>query len=82
MGKYLTGSVNRRLLKLLSRALELPDEFLWENVQSHGGPVGDGYFRHARFLPLSNEDRERRKGVRVGTTRALLCVSGRGLTLR
>ena len=73
MRQYLTGSVNRRLLKLLSRALELPDEYLWENVQSHGGPVGDGYFRHARFLPLSDEDRERRKGVRVGAISAASC---------
>jgi hypothetical protein len=60
---------------LLSKALELPDEWLWENVQSHGGPVGDGYFRHARFLPLSNEDRERRKGVRVGTIGTLPYVA-------
>ncbi|KAK5115224.1 hypothetical protein LTR85_009982 [Meristemomyces frigidus] len=63
--EYLTESVNRRLLKLLSRALELPDDYLWDNVQSHVGPVGDGYFRHALFYPLLGEDKERRKGVRM-----------------
>ena len=78
--QYLTGSVNRRLLKLLSRALELPDDYLWDNVQSHGGPVGDGYFRHALFYPLLGEDKERRKGVRMyghtdyGTTTLLFSV--------
>ena len=54
----MTQSVNRRLLKLLSRVLELPDEWLWDNVQSHGSPVGDGYFRHALFYPLLGEDKE------------------------
>ncbi|KAK4955097.1 hypothetical protein LTR10_007291 [Elasticomyces elasticus] len=62
---YLTNSVNRRLLTLLSRVLELPDDYLWTNVQSHGGPVGEGYFRHALFYPLPNDERERRKGVRM-----------------
>ncbi|KAF4458373.1 gibberellin 3-beta hydroxylase [Fusarium albosuccineum] len=32
---YLTKSVNRRLLTLFSRVLELPDDYLWDNVQSH-----------------------------------------------
>jgi isopenicillin N synthase-like dioxygenase len=50
---------------LLSRALELQDDYLWENVQSHGGSVGDGYYRHALFYPLPEEDRVRRKGVRM-----------------
>ena len=74
----MTNSVNRRLLELLSKVLELPDDYLWDNVQSHGGPVGDGYFRHALFYPLLGEDKERRKGVRMyghtdyGTT-TLLC---------
>ncbi|KAK5678872.1 hypothetical protein LTS10_008527 [Elasticomyces elasticus] len=45
--------------------LELPDDYLWTNVQSHGGPVGEGYFRHALFYPLPNDERERRKGVRM-----------------
>ncbi|KAK4903279.1 hypothetical protein LTR27_000207 [Elasticomyces elasticus] len=45
--------------------LELPDDYLWTNVQSHGGPVGEGYLRHALFYPLPNDDRERRKGVRM-----------------
>lgn len=78
--QYLTDSVNRRLLKLLSRALELPDDYLWSNVQSHAGPVGDGYFRHALFYPLLGDDKERRKGVRMyghtdyGTTTLLFSV--------
>ncbi|CAG8900045.1 unnamed protein product [Penicillium egyptiacum] len=36
---YLTKSVNRRLLTLFSRVLELPDDYLWDNVQSHGCPT-------------------------------------------
>lgn len=76
----MTGSVNRRLLQLLSKVLELPDEYLWNNVQSHEGPVGDGYFRHALFYPLLGDDKERRKGVRMyghkdyGTTTLLFSV--------
>ncbi|KAF2770371.1 Clavaminate synthase-like protein [Teratosphaeria nubilosa] len=77
---YLSHSVNRRLLKLLSKVLELPDDFLWDNVQSHDGVVGDGYFRHTLFYPLIGEDRERRQGVRMyghtdyGTTTLLFSV--------
>ena len=77
---YLSYSVNRRLLKLLSMVLELPDDYLWDRVQSKDGPVGDGYFRHALFYPLVGEDRERRKGVRMyghtdyGTTTLLFSV--------
>lgn len=40
------------------------DDYLWNHVQSHGGPVGDGYFRHALFYPLG-EHNSRRKGVRM-----------------
>jgi len=78
--QYLTNSVNGRLLKLLSRVLELPDDYLFDNVQSHDWPVGDGYFRHALFYPLLGEDKERRKGVRMyghtdyGTTTFLFSV--------
>jgi isopenicillin N synthase-like dioxygenase len=78
--EYLTQSVNRRLLKLLSRVLELPDDFLWEHVQSHGGPVNDGYFRHALFHPLEGEAKARMNGVRMlghtdyGTTTMLFSV--------
>ena len=67
-------------MKLLSRVLELPDDYLWDNVQSHGGPVGDGYFRHSLFYPLPAEDKARRKGVRMhghtdyGTTTFLFSV--------
>lgn len=78
--QYMTHSVNRRLLRLLSRVLELPDDYLWDRVQAHDGPVGDGYLRHALFYPLPAEDRARRRGVRMyghtdyGTTTFLFSV--------
>ncbi|KAF5251816.1 hypothetical protein FANTH_3135 [Fusarium anthophilum] len=62
---YLTGSVNRRLLTLFSRVLELPDDYLWENVQSHGSPTGEGYFRHALFRPVQKTTEEASKGLRM-----------------
>lgn len=62
---YLTKSVNRRLLTLFSRVLELPDDYLWENVQSHGSPTGEGYFRHALFRPLKKQTAEASKGLRM-----------------
>jgi hypothetical protein len=63
--KYLTGSVNRRLLTLFSRVLELPDDYLWDNVQSHDGPTGEGYFRHALFRPVKKQTQEASKGLRM-----------------
>ncbi|KAL4958442.1 hypothetical protein BDW69DRAFT_190914 [Aspergillus filifer] len=62
---YLTKSVNRRLLTLFSRVLELPDDYLWNNVQSHGSPTGEGYFRHALFRPVKKETSEASKGLRM-----------------
>ena len=62
---YLTKSVNRRLLTLFSRVLELPDDYLWDNVQSHGSPTGEGYFRHALFRPVKKETQEASKGLRM-----------------
>jgi isopenicillin N synthase-like dioxygenase len=62
---YLTKSVNRRLLKLFSRVLELPDDYLWDNVQSHGSPTGEGYFRHALFRPVPESTRAASKGLRM-----------------
>ncbi|KAI9152348.1 transporter [Paramyrothecium foliicola] len=62
---YLTKSVNRRLLTLFSRVLELPDDYLWDNVQSHGSPTGEGYFRHALFRPVKKEIEECSKGLRM-----------------
>lgn len=62
---YLTQSVNRRLLTLFSRVLELPDDWLWNNIQSHGGPTGEGYFRHALFRPVKRETEEASKGLRM-----------------
>ncbi|RXK41976.1 hypothetical protein M231_00697 [Tremella mesenterica] len=52
---YLTTSVNRRLLKLFSLVLELPPDWLYENIQSRGGIVADSYFRHALFRPLTED---------------------------
>jgi isopenicillin N synthase-like dioxygenase len=62
---YLTKSVNRRLLTLFSRVLELPDDYLWDNVQSHGSPTGEGYFRHALFRPVQQQTQEASKGLRM-----------------
>lgn len=62
---YLTKSVNRRLLTLFSRVLELPDDYLWDKVQSHGSPTGEGYFRHALFRPVARETQEASKGLRM-----------------
>lgn len=62
---YLTGSVNRRLLTLFSRVLELPDDYLYNNVQSHGTPTGEGYFRHALFRPVEKKTEEASKGLRM-----------------
>ena len=65
---YLTTSVNYRLMKLLSRVLELPDDFLWENIQSQGGPTGMGYLRHMMYIPLEpgSEAKTRMDGERLG----------------
>ncbi|WWC64280.1 uncharacterized protein I303_106890 [Kwoniella dejecticola CBS 10117] len=62
---YLTKSVNRRLLALFSRILELPDDYLWDNVQSHGSPTGEGYFRHALFRPVDSATSKCSKGMRM-----------------
>ncbi|KAF1357952.1 Clavaminate synthase-like protein [Lizonia empirigonia] len=62
---YLTESVNRHLLTLFSRVLELPDDYLWDNVQSHEGPTGEGYFRHALFRPVQKQTQEASKGLRM-----------------
>lgn len=77
---YLTGSVNRRLLCLFSRVLELPDDYLWTQVQSHGSPSGEGYFRHALFRPAQKETLQKSQGLRMhghtdfGTTTLLFSV--------
>ncbi|WVQ76282.1 hypothetical protein IAR50_005947 [Cryptococcus sp. DSM 104548] len=63
--EYLTGSVNRRLLTLFSRVLELEDDYLWDNVQSKGSPTGEGYFRHALFRPVEKTTEEASKGLRM-----------------
>ena len=61
----MTNSVNRRLLILFSRVLELPDDWLWNNVQSHGSPSGEGYFRHALFRPVNEKVLEKSKNIRM-----------------
>jgi isopenicillin N synthase-like dioxygenase len=62
---YLTTSVNRRLLTLFSRVLELDDDYLWNKVQSHGSPTGEGYFRHALFRPAEKKTQEASNGLRM-----------------
>ncbi|KAK4686180.1 hypothetical protein P7C73_g3952, partial [Tremellales sp. Uapishka_1] len=47
--QFASDSVNRRLMTLLSKILELPDEYLYENVQSKGDILGEGYLRHALY---------------------------------
>jgi isopenicillin N synthase-like dioxygenase len=63
----LTNSVNRRLLTLFSRVLELDDDYLWNNVQSHveGSATGEGYFRHAIFRPVEKATQEAAKGLKM-----------------
>ena len=65
-GNHLRDVVTRKLLVLLSRVLELPDDWLWENVQSKDDtPVGEGYLRHALFHPLDEQLRQKREAVRM-----------------
>ncbi|WVQ64258.1 uncharacterized protein L199_002420 [Kwoniella botswanensis] len=79
--KYLSYSVNKRLLTLFSRVLELPyDDWLFDNVQSKGSPSGEGYFRHAIFRPVDENTDKSSRGVRMqghtdyGTTTLLFSV--------
>ncbi|KAL7421073.1 hypothetical protein Q5752_003957 [Cryptotrichosporon argae] len=77
---YLTYSVNRRLLKLLSKVLELDDDFLWDRVQSKTGPVGQGYFRQALYYATDDDVAAVGGGTRMnghcdfGTTTMLFSV--------
>jgi len=77
---YLTRSVNRRLLKLLSWVLEMPDDYLWDNVESHAGPINEGYLRHALFHPFKHEEKGLGENLRMfghtdfGTTTLLFSV--------
>ncbi|KAK4688135.1 hypothetical protein P7C73_g1992, partial [Tremellales sp. Uapishka_1] len=50
--------VQRRLLLLLSRVLEMPDDYLWNTVHSSHDVVGEGYFRHMLYHPMSPEQRK------------------------
>ena len=50
--QYLFSSVNRRILTLLSRVLELDDDYIWNNVQSKPGPSGEGYYRCSLYHPM------------------------------
>ena len=78
--EYLTRSVNRRLLRLLSWVLEMPDEYLWDNVESHSGPVNEGYLRHALFHPFEHKEKGMGEGLKMfghtdfGTTTLLFSV--------
>ncbi|WWC65505.1 uncharacterized protein I303_108123 [Kwoniella dejecticola CBS 10117] len=77
---YLTYSVNKRLLKLLSKVLEMPDDFLWDLVQSKVGPVGQGYFRQALYYASDEVVHAKGQGTRMnghcdfGTTTMLFSV--------
>lgn len=59
---------------------EMPLTHFIDNVQSHTGLVGEGYFRHALFYPLEGEAKTAMKGVRMyghtdyGTTTLLFSV--------
>ena len=78
--EYLTRSVNRRLLRLLSWVLEMPDEYLWDNIESHSGPVNEGYLRHALFHPFKHQEKGMGEGLKMfghtdfGTTTLLFSV--------
>ncbi|OCF57473.1 hypothetical protein L486_04931 [Kwoniella mangroviensis CBS 10435] len=79
--EYLTRSVNKRLLTLLSKVLEMPDDFLYENIESKGPtPINEGYLRHALFHPFKNEEKGMGEGLRMfghtdfGTTTMLFSV--------
>ncbi|EIW67159.1 hypothetical protein TREMEDRAFT_33907 [Tremella mesenterica DSM 1558] len=52
---HLHEYINKLLLKMLSKMLELPEDFLWNEVQSHNGPIGEGYFRQMMFHPTTAE---------------------------
>ncbi|WVQ81830.1 hypothetical protein IAT38_003957 [Cryptococcus sp. DSM 104549] len=56
---YVHDVINRKLLSLLSRMLELPDDYIWDKIQSHNGPIGEGYFRQMMFHPVSAADRKK-----------------------
>ena len=63
---FLRDQVSKRLFVLLSRVLELPDQWLWDHVQSRDDtPVGEGYFRHAMFHALDEKTRQKREAVRM-----------------
>lgn len=57
--------INKKVLALLSRILELPENFLWDHVQSHNGSIGEGYFRQMMFHPVSMENRKKSGGVQM-----------------
>nr|XP_031862597.1 uncharacterized protein CI109_002095 [Kwoniella shandongensis]KAA5529669.1 hypothetical protein CI109_002095 [Kwoniella shandongensis] len=57
--QYCHDVINKKLLSLLSRMLELPENYLWDNVQSHNGVIGEGYFRQMMFHPVSESNRKK-----------------------
>ena len=57
-------SVLRRLLVLFSRLLELPDDYLWDNVLGHNESIiGNGYFKQMVYHPKSKEQLDKGAGV-------------------
>ncbi|WWC63730.1 uncharacterized protein I303_106335 [Kwoniella dejecticola CBS 10117] len=76
---YAHDEVNRKLLKLLSRVLELPDDYLWDNVQSHDGEVcAEGYFRFVCYRPMEKGQEGASMRIHghhdIGTTTLLFSV--------
>jgi hypothetical protein len=57
--------VNYKLLNLLSRMLEMPEDYLWNTVQSHNGIIGEGYFRQMMFHPIDSERAKAAGGVQM-----------------
>ena len=50
---------------MLSRILELPEGWLWDNAQSHNGPIGEGYFRQMMFHPKTVEEMKAANNVQM-----------------
>jgi len=63
-GDYLWGKWSA-VWRIYKKHLTIDFSFFTENVQSHDGLVGDGYFRHALYYPLEAKHKKERKGIRM-----------------
>lgn len=55
--QHMHNEVNRRLLVLFSRILGLPDNYLWEHVNTKGGILGEtSYHRYQVYHPFEVKD--------------------------